>query len=248
MRWWGYLTVGLICYCAFLVADIPAWQGFKGLAHYGVPLTAKQTEGTLWSGEARGLAYRGVQFENANWRFQPLALLNGKAGFDLTLSGPGQELQGNAAIGLFGHYYLSDLTGRVKAEVLPKLLDQTFIRPAGDLDIDLALLELSNGRILRAKGKVQWLKARIRTPIPANLDGLEFDLDGQDSTLVIGIHDLKGPIGILGDLTLEPDGKFHLKGRVKPTQAADPSLANSLRSLGRVNADGSITIDYQGQL
>ena len=166
----------------------------------------------------------------------------------LTLSGPGQELQGNAAIGLFGHYYLSDLTGRVKAEVLPKLLDQTFIRPAGDLDIDLALLELSNGRILRAKGKVQWLKARIRTPIPANLDGLEFDLDGQDSTLVIGIHDLKGPIGILGDLTLEPDGKFHLKGRVKPTQAADPSLANSLRSLGRVNADGSITIDYQGQL
>jgi len=62
------------------------------------------------------------------------------------------------------------------------------------------------------------------------------------------VKDLGGPIKVDGEINLTADNQYRVVGKVKPTDSTDSGLANTLRSIGRPAADGTIQINYSGQL
>ena len=84
MRRWHLLAIGLGVYALALVATAPASfvdAGLRGASDGRLRLA--EAQGTLWSGtgqfEVREAAGRTSVGRNVAWRFQPPALLRGRA-------------------------------------------------------------------------------------------------------------------------------------------------------------------------
>src|SRR5690606_9138686 len=73
------VAIGLAIFLCGLVALFPARVAYRALAPEGVSLAG--LSGTLWNGAAAESSLGGVYLSELTWRFRPLALFTGKAGF-----------------------------------------------------------------------------------------------------------------------------------------------------------------------
>ncbi|MCU7904294.1 MAG: type II secretion system protein N [Candidatus Thiodiazotropha sp. (ex Epidulcina cf. delphinae)] len=251
MRWWSYLLVGLGGYLLFMLAELPA-QHVLGwtLPDTGEPpFSYTRIKGTLWRGKAEAVNYQGIMLDRVKWRFAPGALLRGRIGFDVQLKHADQRLDGNIAIGAGDDYRLEDIKGRIQAVHLPRLMDLSQVGIDGEIDIELQHLTIEAQRITAAEGRVRWLNAALLRPFPLKVGDLEADLTSNDNGDVKAeIKDLGGTTAVDGELSLTTDGNFILSGAVKPSADSDPSLGSALKAIGKSQPDGSIRLDYKGNL
>jgi len=248
MRWWMLVTIGFVGYLLFVVANLPAQQALHWLGDTTLPVTASGVSGTIWSGKARQSRYLQFDLGAVSWQFNPLSLLQGKFQYQLEFRKPGEQLTGRAAIKLGGRYQLMGINGLVGVEQISRLIGQPYIEAVGKLEINLQRLEFTKGQLYETEGIVRWLDAGIRNPIKAQLGSLQFTLSGNETGLQTMVKDLGGPIKVDGEINLTADNQYRVVGKVKPTDSTDSGLANTLRSIGRPAADGTIQINYSGQL
>lgn len=83
MRNWILLFVGVLVLT--LVVRFPL---SLALAWSGAPITAERVTGTIWNGQLTGVRAQGYDIGRVDIAARPLALLTGRFGADLAVSGP----------------------------------------------------------------------------------------------------------------------------------------------------------------
>lgn len=249
MRWWHLGLIGLAGYLFFLIANLPAGYAIDWLESGNPAISIRGSAGTVWKGKAGEAIYNTTPLGSVKWRFTPLGLLRGQLKYRLELNDSEQNLTGFAAVNIItGQYLLSELQGRISAEIISSLVGQSTVQTRGDVDVDIEKLGVSQQKITSALGNIRWLDAAVQSPINVELGSLQFNLTSDASSVRTRVKDLAGPLKVDGEIVLSPDMTYRIQGKIKPASTSDTGLANMLRSIGRPGAEGSTLIDYSGQL
>lgn len=247
MRWPVMTLLGIVSYLFFLLYTLPAqqvigWVNDDAVAFQGV-------NGSVWSGDASQVSYQRKPLGRLTWHFLPSRLLLGKLGYEIELKAGGQQLQGNLLMGT-GSLSLQDVEALLLAAQLPEWMQQRQLQIGGKVRLQQLDLTLSEGLLTAAEGTVQWLDGSLQSPLNLTIGDLQAELstDEANGDIQAQIHDLKGSIGLQGEMRLKPDGNFQFDGRLKPGDQTDPGLSGALQAIGRKQPDGSIKLKYAGKI
>lgn len=250
MRWPAAIALGLGSYLLFLLLNLPAqhalgWAGKGG----ALPLSVAGVSGTVWSGEAENASYQRIPLGQIKWRFKPLSLLGGRIGYTVTLKDAGQQLSGIVKAGMGGSYRLQELQGLLSADRLPQLMNLPRVGIAGKIDMNQLDLDISDGHLTSAQGRIRWQDASVVSPIALKVGDLQADLTTDDNGRIKAqIKNLGGTTVINAEAGLNSDGNFQFDGSIKPGDATDPGLTGALKAIGRSKPDGSFQLKYSGKI
>jgi len=102
---WSLVALGIVALLVFVVVTLPASLLGGRLERIGV--TAMAFTGSIWSGTAVGLAWRGAVLGDLRWRVAPLELFRGRLGAHVTLTRPDGRIESNVAATLAGNLHLA---------------------------------------------------------------------------------------------------------------------------------------------
>ena len=251
-RPWWLIGVGLAALLAFAISTLPP-SVFAGRAgRYGV--TAVSWSGTIWSGAASGLAWRGTPLGELRWRLAPLALLRGRLGAHLQLVRPDGHVDAEIMAGFGGDVVLEGTKVDLPVEALSNL---PFGLPKGwrgRLLADIAELKLEKGWPVSVQGTIDM--DTLIAPPPRNASIGSYHAVLPDPTAQAGtvpgisarVNDKEGPFAVDGRVTLSPDRSFLLEGTLAPRGDTPPALRRSIELLGPADAAGRRPFSVSGTL
>ncbi|HEY0634507.1 MAG TPA: type II secretion system protein N [Gammaproteobacteria bacterium] len=252
-HWRWHILLFVAVYGVTLIATLPA----SLVLHWVEPTLAKLpqrpqlqgVDGTLWSGRAAQVSYRGESLGELHWQLAPWGLLLGRLNATLNLTGADGYLEGELSTGFSGErLQLREVTGQLPATLLKSFAPSLPVKPVGSfaVNVEEAVVEASHLRSL--EGRIIWNKGGVAAPL-----ALEFgDLAAQFSSTADGIagtiKDSGGPLQVTADLKLAADGSYTLSGKSAAREGAAPALATSLSLLGQPDAQGVIPFRFNGRL
>jgi hypothetical protein len=250
--YWSLIGLGVAALLVFAVATLPASLFTGRLQRNGV--TAVSFSGSIWSGAATGLAWRGAVLGDLRWRVAPLKLIRGRIGAHLTLSRPDGRIESDVAATLAGKLHLAGTHVDLPVEalgVLPVGLPKGW---RGQLHADLAELELANGWPAFVRGTIDMDGLVAPPPRNASIGSYHAVLPDPKSQPKPGagisarVTDKEGPFAVDGRLTLSPDRSFLLEGTLAPRGDTPPTLRRSLELLGPADAAGRRQFGVSGTI
>lgn len=261
MNRYGWLfALGVLALLGFVLATLPASVASGPLARRGVQTTA--LHGSIWSGTATGVAWRGARLGQVDWRIAPSALLHGHVTGHVRLVREDGTLESDFRAGLSGkNFVLSSAKVALPIEALGAL-------PLG----------MPKGWQGRVAGRFE--EIRFADGWPSTLRGT-IDLDGLvappprnapvgsyhaqfphprpqgstttgaalDPTAVTAyVVDKGGPFSVEAQLTLARNREFLLEGMLAPRGPVPPAMEQSLQMLGPADASGRRPFSIGGTL
>jgi general secretion pathway protein N len=255
----GWLvTLGVFALLAFALVTLPATvlSGFAARAGLG----AATYGGSVWSGTAETVTWRGAPLGDLRWRLAPLELVRGRVAGHVTLS---------RADGAVDTNFSASFTGD---DV--RLQNATFDLPLAALD---ALpLGMPKGWRGRASGALADLRVTERVPVVVSgaldLDGLvappprnapvgsfhavfphprpqpSLSVPKDPANVTAQVTDKDGPFSVDAQLTVSPTRNFALEGTLAPRSSVPPALQRSLQLLGPADAAGRRQFSVGGTL
>lgn len=234
-----------------MIATLPASLAGRQLERVG--FTAASYSGSVWRGQAQGLAWRGAPLGEMRWQLRPRSLLVGRAAGVVHLARDDGSLSTSFSATWKGELRLADLQGELGIGALSAL-------PLG----------LPRGWSGRLSGRLDELV--LVGGVPTSIRGT-FDMDGlvapPPRSTTIGsyrivipdpaaapsageitahVSDKEGPFSFDGRFTLESDRSFLLEGMLAPRGPTPPALQRSLELLGPADASGRRPVSVSGTL
>ena len=238
------ITLGLIAALVFAVATLPAAVLARPLQRAG--LTATALSGSIWAGQAQGLAWREAVLGDAGWRISFGPLLRGRLAGAVTLERSDGSASADVAASLGGRIRFQAVLAALPIGV-PKGWRG---RVTGQVDE----LVLSDGwpTVLRGTLDMRDLVA----PPPRNASVGSFNVVMPDplgaaagaDVLTGRVADRGGPLSVDARLSLSRDRSFLLEGTLAPRGAVPPGLERSLQLLGPADAAGRRPFSVSGTL
>ena len=253
-RYWWLIALGLGALLAFALATLPASLLAGRLAGFGVQGTA--FDGTIWSGRASNLDWRGIPLGNLAWRLSPAALLRSRIDGHARLERADGALESDFSVTFAG---TARLTGT------------SFAFPIGTLSS--LPIGLPKGWQGRAVGKFEEIE--IAGGWPRKLRGT-FDMDGLvappprganvgsfhivaphprpqgtgtlPDQLTAQVTDKDGPFAVDAQLSVGKDRSFLLEGTIVPRAEVPEAMRRSLELLGPPDAQGRRPFSVSGTL
>lgn len=251
-RPWWLIGVGLAALLAFAISTLPPTV-FAGRAErYGI--TAVSWSGSIWSGAASGLAWRGAALGELRWRLAPLALLRGRLGAHVQLVRPDGHVETDVMAGFGGDVVLRNTKVDLPVAVLSSLPVGLPKGWRGQLQANFEELQLENGWPATVRGTIDM--DTLIAPPPRNTSIGSYhavlpDPQAQAGTspgISARVNDKEGPFAVDGRVTLSPDRSFLLEGTLAPRGDTPPALRRSLELLGPADAAGRRPISVSGTL
>jgi general secretion pathway protein N len=250
-RKFGWLiALGVLAALAFAVATLPAavLSGYLERAGF----SATSLSGSVWSGRADGLAWRGAPLGDAHWRVSAAPLLLGRISGDVNLV----RTDGSATSGVVG-----TLGGELRFDAMHVDLP---VEALGALPIGLPKgwrgrvaaevdeLVLQDGWPTVLRGTL--VMHDLVAPPPRNAPVGSFDVvmpdpqgpSGSADTLTGRVSDRNGPFAVDARLTLSRDHSFLLDGTLVPRGPVAPGLERSLQLLGPADSSGRRPFSVSG--
>jgi len=246
------IAVGLGAALLIALTTLPA-QIFAGqLARAGLDATA--LTGTIWSGYARGLAWRSVPLGDVRWSFAPLDLLSGRVGGNLQLTRPDGAASTNFSVSFSGDVHLTGATASLPVELLSSLPIGMPRNWRGRLSGQFEEISVTAGWPTALRGTLEM--DDLIAPPPRNISIGSYHVEmpdpqatgGQASELTARVTDKEGPFSFEGRFTLAPDRSFLLEGMLAPRGNTPPQLVRSLELLGPPDAAGRRPVSVSGTL
>jgi hypothetical protein len=255
----GWLVaLGILALLVFALVTLPATVLSRFAGRAG--LSAAAYGGSIWSGTAETLAWRGAPLGNLRWRLAPLALVRGRIAGHATLERADGSVDGDFSVTFSG----DDV----------RLQDATFdVRLAA---LDALPLGMPKGWRGRASGKLAELHVRERVPVAVNgtleLDELvappprnaaigsfhavfphprpqpSLSVPQDPANVTAHVTDKDGPFGVDAQLTVSPARNFALEGTLVPRSSVPPAMQRSLQLLGPADAAGRRQFSVGGTL
>lgn len=223
------LLLGLIAFLPMRVA-----LGLSGLERLGV--AAREVRGTVWSGRVDQLMLGNMPLGTVRAGISPIALLTGRARFDIARKkGLPDDIEGALTIG-FGRVGIDDVTGAIP-------LGRTFAPlPVGSLIFEDVSGYFAGNRCGHAEGRV---RARMAGQFPGlNLSqGLVGAAACDGDALLLPLVSQSG----LEKITLRiwRSGRYIAEMRV---ETADPALAAALAQAGFAGVGNAQLLKIEGNL
>ena len=250
--------LGVLALLAFALVTMPASVLSGTLGRAG--LAASGFEGSIWSGTARGFAWRGAALGDLQWTLAPAGLLSGR---------------------LQGHAKLARVDGSIDTDFDVAFSGQDVRLRAATFDLPIEALNtlpLGMPKGWRGRASGAFDEIHVVTRWPAVLRG-SIDLDGlvappprnapvgsfhavfphpqpqpslsvpQDpGNLTAQVTDKDGPFSVAAQLTVSPARNFSLEGSLAPRGPVPPAMERSLQLLGPADASGRQTFSVGGTL
>ncbi len=245
MKWF---LLGLASYLIILIATIPVRPVYSLFADSLAPLSLQGVQGKVWNGRASAVHYNNLGVGSISWNYRPAELMTGRIGFDFTNEDRQTRTAGIAGVSLLGTPYLSNVKGYAPASNLYNMLGTYPLTLGGKMQYDMSHIRLKNNQIDYIQGSITWLNATIRAPFQAKLGKLDMQVSSQDNSILIQISNKGGQLGIDGSITVQMDKRIQTDIRITPRKNANPNLINVLRSFGKSDRSGRITIKYSGYI
>ena len=249
---WWLIGLGAAVVLAFAIITLPASILASRLEPLGV--TAIAWSGSVWSGVATGVAWRGAPLGELRWRIAPLALLRAKLGAHVELLRPDGRVVADVLAARSGRLEITDATVDLPIEAfsgLPLGLPKGW---RGRLQAAVARLEVEKGWPTSVQGTLDVDTLIAPPPRNASIGSYHAVLpDPQTpaattSGLSARITDKEGPFAVDGRLTLGPGRDFLLEGTLAPRGDTPPALRRSLEILGPADAAGRRPFSVSGTL
>lgn len=252
------VALGVLAVLAFALVTLPAGVIAGPLRKAGIE--AAGFGGSIWSGRATGLSWRGAPVGDAQWTIAPSNLLRGR---------------------LAGHASVTRVDGALATDFDVAFSGQDIQLRAVDFNLPLAALDalpLGMPKGWRGQAKGQFTAVEIRQNWPVLLQGT-LDLDGlvappprnapvgsfhaafpapqprqslsvpQDPTnLTASVNDKNGPFAVDAQLTLSRTRNFAFEGTLAPRGPVPPAMDRSLQLLGPADAAGRRQFSVGGTL
>jgi hypothetical protein len=252
------VALGLLAVLAFALVTLPAAVLSAFAARAG--FSAVAFGGSVWSGTAESLAWRGALLGNLQWRLAPLELLRGR-------------VVGHATLGRLDGSLDTDFSATFAGDEV-RLRNASFALPIEALD---ALpLGLPKGWRGRASGTFADLQVKSRLPVAVEgsltLDGLvappprnapvgsfqavfphpepqpSLSIPTDPANVTARVTDKGGPFSVDAQLTVSPARNFALEGTLAPRGTVPPAMQKSLQLLGPADAAGRRQFSVGGTL
>jgi len=245
------IAVGVLAALAFAIATLPAAVLSGSLERAG--LAATSLSGSIWSGRADGLAWRGAPLGDATWRVTPGQLLRGRIAGDVNVARVDGSVASHVSSTFAGKLRFTATRIELPVEVLAALPIGVPKGWRGRLSANLDELELVDGwpSSLRGTLTMQDLVA----PPPRNAIVGSYDVVMPDPQAAAGSNELagrvtdrQGPFSVDARLTLSRDRSFLLEGTLAPRGAVPSGLERSLQLLGPADASGRRPFSVSGTL
>lgn len=243
-----WLLLGLASYLLMLIATLPMRPVYDLFATKMAPLSLQGVQGKLWNGQASAVHYNNIGLGSINWSFKPTELLSGQFGFDFINQDNQTHSTGIAGMSMFGKTYLDNVSGHAPASNLYKMLGSYPLNLSGKILYDIQQLRLNNNVVELIQGTMTWQKAAIQAPFPAELGTIEVQLSSEQENMLLQISNKGGQLGVQGSVKVLKDKRIQSDIRIIPRKNADPGLVNILRSFGKADRSGTITIIYNGYI
>ena len=247
----GFVVFGLVAYCFFLVATIPADRAFQVLQRHSEfmakRLWVSGLTGTVWSGLAPEAMLDGVACRNLAWDFLPAGLLAGRLNAKVRFQVQGGTVGGLLSFGR-GGVVIRELEADLPVAFVAKQLGPMGVGVAGTLAVRIERLALPQGRITEVVGTGVWSGAQVNATQQINLGDLKADLTTRDRAVQGVLADGGGPLAVQGTFTLAADGAYEFKGALRARDHAQPALEEFIGILGRPGQDGAVQVALSGRL
>jgi general secretion pathway protein N len=249
----GWLIVlGLLAALAFAVATLPAGVLSSQLQRAG--LEAAALSGSIWSGRADGLGWRGAPLGNASWRLAPASLLRGRIAGHVDLTRSDGSVSSAFSVTLGGKLQFDSMRVDLPVEALSTLPVGVPKGWRGRASADLDELVLNQGWPTTLRGKLE-MRGLVAPPPRSAVVG-SFDVvipdpqgpSGPAGALTGRVTDQDGPFSVDARLTLARDRSFLLEGTLAPRGTVPPELERSLQLLGPADATGRRPFSVSGTL
>jgi general secretion pathway protein N len=252
------IALGVLALLAFALATLPAGIAAGPLRKAGIEAGA--FGGSLWSGRATALSWRGATVGDAEWKIAPARLLTGRiAGhakvtrtdgsvetdFDLAIAGGDAKLRTTqftlplAALNALPLGMPKGWQGQATGEFDAIDLQQGW--PAnikGSLDLD--------GLVAPPPRNAPVGSFHAVFPAPQPKPSLSVPQD--QSNLTAQVNDKDGPYSVDAQLTLSRARNFAFEGVLAPRGPVPPAMERSLQLLGPADAAGRRQFSVGGTL
>jgi hypothetical protein len=239
-------VMATVLFLFFLLLTLPArhvwgWLGDGQLA-------VQDIEGTLWQGRVARLVHPAFSTGPLAWQLRPQALLRGRIEYQLFMQSGAGGGELRAGRGLLTGVYVADAHLTLPAAELAQRLHLQLVSVAGDFQIDLDELRLSDAGIGALQGIMVWRGAQFIQPSALTLGHLQMQLGLREGQVVGTLSDQGGPLELTGELLIEADKRYRLDAYLKPRADADASLREALGMLGAPDAQKRYRLQYSGSL
>jgi hypothetical protein len=249
---WRLVALGLAAALLFAVGTLPASLFAGRLQRFEV--TAVAYSGSVWSGAASGLAWRGSALGDLRWSIAPLDLLRGRLGANLRLTRPDGSIESRLAATFSDNLDLKDVRIDLPVEALSALPVGLPKGWRGRLQAELPELSLAKGWPTRVHGTIDM--DGLIAPPPRNASIGSYHAILPDPQAAAGaapgisarVVDKQGPFSVDARLTLSADRSFLLEGTLAPRGDTPPALLRSLQLLGPPDAAGRRPFSVSGTL
>lgn len=253
MRLFRLLLLCLLVYAGTIIWMLPAAPVVDRIKPMLNPLELAGVEGRVLKGSIASAFYDDgilpVELQNVTWKLAPQKLFSGAAGVDFTFDAYGGAGKGQVAQRYNGDTTLTDVTFSGPAEELEALLPLPVAKFSGNLNVDIASVEIRNQLLSTFRGQVSWADAILEQPIRAALGKIDLDVKPVDDLTHRGfITAVGGELGVEGTVDMKQNGDFKADITVTPTADAAPELLSALRGLGRPDASGRFRIRQNGNV
>ena len=235
-------------YLAFLLATLPAPLVLGKLQARLAPLALHDVSGTLWCGRAASLNYAMLHAAHLDWSVHPVALLLGRLETGWSLDDAALRGKGTLGRTLGGSVYLSDLDAQADLQALQASgLLRIMLPISGRAEFALHKLRYADGKLAAADGTID-VKGVALQALSLPLGDFHLDLATQQAGVKATLSDRGGALHAQGVAMITPDGAYQFSGNFAARDPNQSALQQYLRMLGKVGADGRVSVNYTGHL
>jgi general secretion pathway protein N len=246
-RLYGAAGLAGLLFC--LIAFIPAPLLYQWLRDgWGPQVQVFGVSGNLWHGQAASLSLAGIQLQSVEWRWRPQALLLGRISHRIHAETANGSLTAIVSDPLLGNrLHIGALSGKLPVEQLGAGIGLPILPFSGDLQLELARLQLRAGRPWQAQGSLDFntLSFSFSTP-PVTLGNYHAELDTVQNQIQLVISSTGGQLEASGTGQVSREGQYQLDLTLRPRATAPAAVVNLLQPLGRPDAEGRYALKRSG--
>lgn len=251
-RWWRVGLLFLVVYLLALLATLPAAQALRwaepALAKLPQRPTLLGVEGSLWSGHAAQLLYRGTALGELHWDISVWRLVVGRLDTRLALARDDGHLDARLVWPLGGsEWQLQQVEGQLPASLLKELLPQLVAAPGGTIGGVVKEAGFAAAQLRTLDGRLVWNRAGLTSPFALEFGDLVAQFETRPEGVVGTIRDAGGPLQLEAQLNLAADRSYTLSGKALARSGANPALATSLSLLGQPDGQGRMPFRFVGR-
>lgn len=249
---WRLLLLGCGVAVLFVVATLPA--GILAGRLQKQQVTAAAYDGSVWSGKATGLAWRGAAVGDVAWRVRPLAMLRGRVAADLRLERPDGSGSASVAAAVGGSVDVTGVSADLPVEALSQLRIGVPAGWRGRLRGHFESIRMEAGWPVSATGTLELHDVVAPPPLGAALGSFSVVLpdprsvsnDRSGDGFTARVSDKGGPLSVDARFTLAAGRSFLLEGTLAPRTSLPPGLLQAIEFLGPADAAGQRPFSVSG--